>query len=113
MKEGLAEKSTSDQVREVLIAYNWDRKSCPLYEVAGCLLFRGCLLSIEVNGRRVGTFRIVHYTVVFTVEGCSLSGVLLHSDLQTYPFLIFDVNFSSFLHKAFYSVVMAFFHCNM
>ena len=28
--------------------------NCPLYRVAGCPLFRGCL-SIEVNGRTVGT----------------------------------------------------------
>ena len=35
---------------------------CPLYGVAGCPLFRGCL-SIEVNGRAVGTFRIVRYVV--------------------------------------------------
>ena len=34
--------------------YNWDRENCPLYGVAGCPLFRGCL-SIEVNGRTVGT----------------------------------------------------------
>ena len=30
-------------------------QKCPLYGVAGCPLFRGCL-SIEVNGRTVGTF---------------------------------------------------------
>ena len=34
---------------------------CALYGVAGCPLFRGCL-GIEVNGRTVGTFRIVHCT---------------------------------------------------
>ena len=33
-----------------------------LYRVAGCPLFRGCL-SIEVNGRTVGTFGIVCYIV--------------------------------------------------
>ena len=33
-----------------------------LYGVAGCPLFRGCL-SIEVNGRTVGTFRTVRYIV--------------------------------------------------
>ena len=32
------------------------------YGVAGCRLFRGCL-SIEVNGRAIGTFRIVRYIV--------------------------------------------------
>ena len=47
---------------KVLFAYNWDRESCPLYGVAGCPLFRGCL-SIEVNGKTVGTFRIVRYIV--------------------------------------------------
>ena len=35
---------------------------CPLYGVAGCPLFRGCL-STKVNGMTVGTFRIVHYIV--------------------------------------------------
>ena len=45
-----------------LFAYNWDRESCPLYGVVGCPLFRGCL-SIEVNGRTVGTFGIVRYIV--------------------------------------------------
>ena len=45
-----------------IVLYNWERENCPLHEVARCPLFRGCL-SIEVNGRIVGTFRIVHYTV--------------------------------------------------
>ena len=51
--------------------------SCPLYKVAGCPLFWGCL-SIEVNGRTVGTFRIVCYIMgvrfsgVFTFQGCPL-----------------------------------------
>ena len=40
--------------------YHWDRENCPLYRVARCPLFRGCL-SIEVNGRAVGTFRTVRY----------------------------------------------------
>ena len=40
--------------------YHWDRENCPLYGVARCPLFRGCL-SIEVNGRAVGTFRTVRY----------------------------------------------------
>jgi len=31
----------------------------------------------------------------------------------THPFLIFDVNFSSFRDKAFHCVVMAFFCCSM
>ena len=42
--------------------YNRDRESCPLYGVVGCLLFRGCL-TIEVNGKTVGTFRIGRYIV--------------------------------------------------
>ena len=42
--------------------YNRDCEKCPLYGVAGCPLFRGCL-SIEVNGRTVGTFKIVSYIV--------------------------------------------------
>ena len=46
----------------MLFAYNWDCESCPLYGVAGCSLFRGCV-SIEVNGRTVGTFGIVCYIV--------------------------------------------------
>ena len=46
----------------VLFTYNWDRESCSLYGVARCPLFRGCL-SIEVNGRTVRTFGIVHYIV--------------------------------------------------
>ena len=39
-----------------------DHENCSLYGVAGCPLFRGCL-SIEVNGRTVWTFGIVHYIV--------------------------------------------------
>ena len=46
----------------VLFAYNWEYENCPLYGVAGCLLFMGCL-SIEVNRGTVGTFRIVCYIV--------------------------------------------------
>ena len=56
------DKCPLNRDRYVLFAYNWDRESCPLYGVARCPLFRGCL-SIEVNGRTVGTFRIVHYIV--------------------------------------------------
>ena len=52
-----------------MLAYNWDCKNCPLYGVAGCPLFMGCL-SIEVNGRTVGTFRIVRY-----IMGVHFSGV--------------------------------------
>ena len=67
----------------MLLAYNWDHENCPLYGVAGCPLFRGCL-SIEVNGRTVGTFRIVRYIVgvcysgVSAIQGCLLSGVPLY-----------------------------------
>ena len=43
--------------------YAWDHKNYLLYGVAGSPLFSDCL-SIEVNGRTVGTFRIVHYVVV-------------------------------------------------
>ena len=42
-----------------------------LYNVAGCQLFRGCL-NIEVNGRAVGTFRIVHYIVGVCYSGMSV-----------------------------------------
>ena len=51
--------------------YNWDRKNCPLYGVVGCPLFRGWL-SIEVNGRTVGTFRIVRYVVGVCFSGVSI-----------------------------------------
>ena len=51
--------------------YNWDRENCPLYGVAGCPLFRGCL-SIEVNGRAVGIFRIVHYIMGVRYSGVSV-----------------------------------------
>ena len=72
MVDNLAEKVDEcllNRGRRVLLAYNWDRESCPLYGVAGCLLFRGCL-SIEVNVRTVGTFRLVRYIV-----GVRFSGV--------------------------------------
>ena len=80
MVDNLAEKVDEcplNRGREVLLAYNWDRESCPLYGVAGCPLFRGCL-SIEVNGRAIGTFRTVRYIVgvrysgVSTIQGCPL-----------------------------------------
>ena len=63
--DNLAEKVDEcalNRGRKVLLAYNWDRENCPLYGVAGCPLFRGCL-STKVNGMTVGTFRIVHYIV--------------------------------------------------
>ena len=39
--------------------------------VVGCLLLKGCL-SIEVNGRTVGTFRIVRYIVGVCCRGVSI-----------------------------------------
>ena len=30
--------------------YNWGRENCPLYRVAGCLLFRGCLIKCVAMG---------------------------------------------------------------
>ena len=57
--------------RLVLLACNWDRENCPLYGVAGCPLFRGCL-SIEVNERVVGTFIIVRYIVGVRYSGVSV-----------------------------------------
>ena len=54
-----------------MFAYNWDRESCPLYGVAKCPLFRGCL-SIEVNGKTVGTFGIVRYIVGVRFLGVSV-----------------------------------------
>ena len=56
----------------VLFAYNWDCEKTLLYEVAGCPLFRSCL-SIEVNGRTVGTFRIVRYIVGVRCWGVSIN----------------------------------------
>ena len=47
------------------------RENCLLYEVAGCSLFRGCL-SDEVNGRGVGTFRIVCYIMGVRCSGVSI-----------------------------------------
>ena len=67
----------------MLLAYNWDRENCPLYGVAGCLLFRGCL-SIEVNGRAVGTFRIVRYIVGVRYSGVSVKwgSTVVNSHMQ-------------------------------
>ena len=65
MVDNLAEKVDEcplNRGRCILLAYNWDRENCPLYGVAGCPLFRGCL-SIEVNGRAILTFRIVRHIV--------------------------------------------------
>ena len=74
MVDNLAEKVNDcplNRGRWVLLAYNWDHESCPLYRVAGCLLFGGCL-SIEVNGRTVGTCRIVRYIVGVRFSGVSV-----------------------------------------
>ena len=63
--DNLAEKVDEcplNRDRCVLFAYSRDRETCPLYRVAGCPLFRGCL-SIEVNGKTVGTFRFIRYIV--------------------------------------------------
>ena len=72
--DNLAEKVDEcplNRGRKVLFAYNRDRKNCLLYGVAGCLLFRGCL-SVEVNGRTVWTFGIVHYIVGVRCWGVSI-----------------------------------------
>ena len=53
-------------------------RNCPLYRVAWCPLCRGCL-SIEVNGRTVGTFRIVRYIV-----GVRYSGVFIKRGSTVY-----------------------------
>ena len=53
---GKVDKYPLNRGHKVLFEYNCE--NCPLYRVAGCLLFRGCS-SIEVNGKTVGTFRIV------------------------------------------------------
>ena len=52
----------AEKVDECQLNRGHYREKCRLYGVAGCPLFRG-YLSIEVNGRTVGTFRIVHYIV--------------------------------------------------
>ena len=54
-----------------IAVHNWDRENFPLYRVAGCPIFRGCL-SIEVNGRAVGTFRIVRYILGVHYSGVSV-----------------------------------------
>ena len=73
-----------NQGRSVLLAYNWDCKNCPLYEVAGCPLFRGCL-SIEVNERAVGTLRIVCYIV-----GVRYSGVSVKQGFTAYKYMLVE-----------------------
>ena len=53
----------------VCIQLGWQKLS--VYGVAGCPLFRGCL-SIEVNGKTVGTFGIVRYIVGVRCSGVSV-----------------------------------------
>ena len=60
----------------VSFVYNWECKKCPLYGVAGCLLFRG-FYCIEIYGEATGTFRIIRY-IVGVRDGCPLSGVSLY-----------------------------------
>ena len=48
MADNLAEKVDGyplNRGRSVPFAYSWDCENCPLYGVAGCPLFRGCLRS--------------------------------------------------------------------
>ena len=54
---------------------------CPLYGVARCPLCRSCL-SIEVNGKTVGIFGSVCYTVDVCYEVCLFSEAPLY--LPTY-----------------------------
>ena len=64
--------------------------NCPLYRAARCPLFRGCL-SIEVNGRTVGTFRIVHYIMGVYFSGVSVkpgSTVLTMGTLEVWTYNI-------------------------
>ena len=84
--------------RRVYIACcNWDRENCPLYGVAGCPLFRGCL-SIEVNGRTVGTFRIMG--VCFS--GVSIKTVhpppFLRSHLSSSPMGVFSRDYGNYIY---------------
>ena len=76
----------------VLLAYNWDRKNSLLGGVARCPLFRGCL-SIQVNGRTVGTLKIV-ISRVSAFQGCPLRGVPLYFSVwvQEYSFPILTIN---------------------
>ena len=54
--------------RQVLFVYNWRCKSCPLYRVAACPLFRGCL-SIEGKS---GLLELSVILWVSAVEGVSV-----------------------------------------
>ena len=67
-------------IKYCTLAYSCDRENCPVR----C---SGQGLRIEVNGRRVGDFRIVRHSVGSAVEGCPLvSGVPLHAlPLWYYP----------------------------
>ena len=71
MVDNPAEKIDGCSLIGVVEYRNWDRENCPLYGVAGCPLFKGCL-SIEVNGSTVGTFRIVRYIMCVRFSGVSV-----------------------------------------
>ena len=76
MVDSLAEKVDEcplnrDRCLRTIAVRTCDRENCPLYGVAGCPLFRGCL-SIEVNGRAIGTFRIDRYIVGVSYSGVSV-----------------------------------------
>ena len=60
-----------NQGQSVMLAYNWDPENSSLYGVVGCPLSRGCL-RIAVNGRTVGTFRIVRYITGVRFSGLSV-----------------------------------------
>jgi len=57
------------------VAYNWECENSPVYGVAECPLFRGCL-TIEVNVRTCSQdfWNCLLYHEVSTAEGCLLSG---------------------------------------
>ena len=86
MVDNLAEKVDACPLNwdcKVLFAYNWDRETCPLYGVAGCPLFRGCL-SVEGNGRTVGTSELSVISWVSTVSvkrGSTVYGVKAYLNL--------------------------------
>ena len=55
---------------------HWDWFYSPLYEVAGCPLWRGYERT-ELYAKTIGTCEFVRYNAVSVVEGCPLSGVPL------------------------------------
>ena len=54
--------------------YNWDCKNCPLYGVASCPLFRGCLNLKGMEGQS-GILELSIIIVGVHSRGCSISGV--------------------------------------